>query len=133
MTLSSMKGVRVTNRTRNTVLATHLAVANSGEARRKGLLGKTQMNCGEGLWIIPCECIHTFFMRFPIDVIYVDRKLRVKKLTPDLVPWRLSGCLMAHSVLELPVGTINASCTELGDKLELAPVSFDSASAAFTP
>jgi hypothetical protein len=109
----------VTNLTRNTQIAINLEVAASGPKRSKGLLGRTGLGGGGGLWIIPCEAVHTFFMKFPIDLIYLDRKLRVKKIRHGVRAWRISGCLSAHSVLELPVGTIRDSRTECGDSLEI--------------
>lgn len=111
----------VTNRTRNTVLATRLEVADSAAKRSKGLLGRDGLAPGEGLWIIPCESVHTFFMRFPIDLIYLDRKHRIKKVRSAVSPWRLSACLSAHSVLELPVGTIQDTKSQPGDLLEFSP------------
>ncbi|HEY1985218.1 MAG TPA: DUF192 domain-containing protein [Terracidiphilus sp.] len=108
---------RVANSNRNTLLATRLEVANTGELRRKGLLGRTRLAAGDGLWIVPCESVHTFFMRFPIDLIYLDRDHQVRKLRHEVVPWRMSACLSAHSVLELPPGSIRDSKTEVGDRL----------------
>ena len=75
------------------------------------------MAAEEGLWIVPCPMIHTFFMKFAIDVIYVDRKLRVKKIVRAIPPWRLSLCLSAHSVIELAPGSIDSSGTQPGDQL----------------
>jgi uncharacterized membrane protein (UPF0127 family) len=110
--------LRVSNLTRDTVLATHMEVADSGPRRSKGLLGRNQLAPGEGMWIVPCESVHTFWMRFAIDLIYLDRKRRIRKLVSSVPPWRLSGCIRAHSVMELPSGTIRATQTQLGDALE---------------
>jgi uncharacterized membrane protein (UPF0127 family) len=110
--------IRVLNLTRNTTLTTCMEVADRGPKRNKGLLGRDQLSSGEGLWIIPCEAVHTFWMRFPIDLVYLDSKKRICKLVSDVPAWRLSGCLRAHSVLELPAGTIHATQTQLGDALE---------------
>lgn len=109
----------VRNLTRNTQIADKLEVARSGPKRSKGLLGRNGLGQGEGMWIIPCEAVHTFFMRFPIDLIYLDRKHRVKKVRGSVPAWRISGCLSAHSVLELPSGTIRETRTERGDLLEI--------------
>jgi hypothetical protein len=111
------KRYRVVNLTRNSVLAESLQVADTGGTRRKGLLGRPSFSPGEGLWIIPCESVHTFFMAFAIDLIYLDREKRVRKLRGDVAPWRLSACISAHSVLELPPGTIRATQTQCGDRL----------------
>jgi uncharacterized protein len=113
--------LHVSNPTRGTVLATCLEVADSGPKRNKGLLGRTGLPEGGGLWIVPCESVHTFFMKFPIDLIYLDRKNRIKKVCDSVRPWRLSACLSAHSILELPSGTIRNTQTQAGDTLEFAP------------
>jgi hypothetical protein len=110
--------LQVANRSRGTVLATRLEVAASAPKRSKGLLGRDGLAPGEGLWIIPCESVHTFFMRFPIDLVYLDRKNKIKKVRSAVVPWRMSACLSAHSVLELPAGTILTTQTQPGDTLE---------------
>ena len=110
----------VTNVTRGTVLATRLEAAHTGPTRRKGLLGRDGLAHGEGLWIAPCESVHTFFMRFPIDLVYLDREHRIKKARSAVGPWRLSACLSADSILELPAGTIRETQTERGDTLEIA-------------
>ncbi len=117
--------MRVTNVTRGTVLATRLEVADSGAKRNKGLLGRKGLAAGEGLWIIPCESVHTFFMQFPIDLIYLDRKHRIKKVCDSVPAWRLSACLSAHSILELPAGTIRSTQTVAGDVVEISPAAAD--------
>lgn len=113
--------LQVRNLTRATVLATELEVAGWGAARRKGLLGRDGLAPGQGLWIVPCESVHTFFMRFPIDLIYMDRKLKVKKVRHSVGAWRMSACFSAFSVLELPAGTAAATRTERGDIMEIQP------------
>jgi uncharacterized membrane protein (UPF0127 family) len=95
-----------------------IATADTSAERRTGLLKHTGLEKGTGLWIVPCESIHTFFMKFAIDVIYLNKKRVVRKVVPAIAPWRLSICLTAHSVLELPPGTIADSKTEPGDQLE---------------
>lgn len=116
------KKLTVRNLTRQTVLARELEVAGSAAARSKGLLGRDGLAPGTGLWIAPCESVHTFFMRFPIDLVYLDRKNCVRKVRHAVGAWRASACLTAHSVLELPAGTARASRTERGDTLEFTPV-----------
>jgi hypothetical protein len=112
--------LQVLNLTRHTVLATCMEVADSGPKRNKGLLGRNGLGPGEGLWIVPCEAVHTFGMQFPIDLIYLDRNNRIKKLRSDVRPWRLSACFSAHSVLELASGTIRNTQTQPGDALEFS-------------
>jgi uncharacterized protein len=109
--------VLVRNETRNTVLAEAADVADTPSKRNTGLLKHQRLAAGQGLWIVPCEAVHSFFMKFPIDVVYVDRKKKVRKTRVNMLPWRISGCLLAHSVLELPVGTIEATGTRAGDQL----------------
>jgi uncharacterized membrane protein (UPF0127 family) len=62
-------------------------------------------------------------MRFPIDLVYLDRKKSIRKLRSDVRPWRLSACLLAHSVIELPSGVIRQTRTEVGDILDFSDVS----------
>jgi uncharacterized membrane protein (UPF0127 family) len=113
--------LKVSNLTRGTVLANSLEVADTGSKRNKGLLGRKGLADGEGLWIVPCESVHTFFMQFPIDLIYLDRENRIKKVRENVPAWRLSACLSARSILELPAGTIRSTQTERGDLLTFSP------------
>jgi uncharacterized membrane protein (UPF0127 family) len=112
--------LKITNSTRHTELANNVEVADKGAKRRTGLLGRGSLSSNEGLWILPCEAVHTVGMRFSIDLIYLDRKLCVKKVRSSIPPWRLSACLSAHSVLELAPGTILRSETQRGDRLEIS-------------
>jgi uncharacterized membrane protein (UPF0127 family) len=76
---------------------------------------------GEALWIVPCRGVHTFAMRFPIDVIYLDSDKVVVHLEENLRPWRLAAVRMrAASVLELPGSTLTATHTAIGDEIEIA-------------
>lgn len=111
----------IRNLTRHNILASQAEVADQAASRNKGLLGRTGLNSGEGLWIVPCESVHTFFMRFPIDLVYIDRNKKVKKVRSGVGPWRLSACLSAHSIIELPAGVIHDTQTGPGDQLEFAP------------
>lgn len=110
---------RITNLTRQTEIANRLEIADHGARRRKGLLGRAGLANGEGLWIVPCEAVHTFGMQFPIDLVYLDRRNRVVKTRTHVRPGRLSACLSAHSVVELPTGTVRDTLTKAGDALEL--------------
>jgi hypothetical protein len=116
--------LQVINVTKETILASHAEAAKSGGKRSKGLLGRDCLAPGEGMWIVPCEAVHTFFMRFAIDLVYLDRKNRIKKIASAVPPWRLSACLSAYSVLELPSGTIENSKSSPGDFIEFSPVSY---------
>jgi len=109
----------VRNKTRNTVLADSAEVADTSAKRRTGLLKHDHLDPGQGLWIAPCESVHSFFMKFAIDLVYLDRKHRVRKVRHRMLPWRVSACLTAHSILELPAGTVEATGTQPGDQLEI--------------
>lgn len=111
--------MQVTNLTRQTLLANCVTLADRGPTRRRGLLGRHQLAVGEGLWIVPCEAVHTFGMQFSIDLVYMDRDHRIIKIRSDVPPWRLSVCLSAHSVLELAAGVVHDSQTRAGDRLHL--------------
>jgi hypothetical protein len=103
------------------VLAARIEVADTGAKRNKGLLGRSGLEAGGGLWIVPCQSVHTFFMKFPIDLVYLDRKNRIKKVCDSVPAWRMSVCLSAHSILELPAGTIRGTQTQAGDTVEFTP------------
>ena len=112
---------KISNLTRQTILAEQVEVADHGAKRSKGLLGRNGLDPGEGLWIVPCEAVHTFGMRFPIDLVYIDRKNRVRKVMSQVPAWRLSACLSAHSVIELASGAVRDTQTKPGDQLEFSP------------
>jgi len=114
---------RLRNLTRGTVVGDAIDIADTSAKRRTGLLKHTGLNAGEGLWIVPCESVHTFFMKFALDLVYLDRRHVVRKAVTNVVPWRMSVCLSAHSIVELPVGAIAASGTVKGDQLAMEPVS----------
>jgi uncharacterized membrane protein (UPF0127 family) len=80
----------------------------------------TSFRSGQGLWIVPCHGVHTFAMRFPIDVIYLDRAKKVVHLERNLQPWRIAPIrTRAVSVLELPSQTLSATGTAIGDEVEI--------------
>jgi uncharacterized membrane protein (UPF0127 family) len=111
---------RVTNITRNTQIATCVEIAESGARRSRGLLGRKGLGPGEGLWIVPCEAVHTFGMQFSIDLVYLDREHRIRKIRKNVRPWRLSACLPAHSVIELAAGAIQEHDAQPGDIVEFS-------------
>lgn len=119
--------LRAVNVTRGCELASRLEVASSGAKRRKGLLGRDGLQPGEGLWIIPCESVHTFFMRFHIDLVYLDRNHKVRKVRSAMGAWRMSMCLSAHSVLELRAGAVLGTGTKRGDVVEFQEISLEGA------
>ncbi len=92
--------------------------------RMKGLLGRTALERGEGLWIEPCNSIHTFFMKFPIDVVFLSSSKHVLAVHQNLRPFRLTPWVRgAHSVLELPSGTLASLLLKTGDELALEEAS----------
>lgn len=102
-------------------LSTNVAVAYRLFDRMKGLLGKRQLESGESLLIRPCKSVHTMGMRFPIDIIFLDKNNRIIALSKHLLPNRLSlHHFKAVSVLELPAGTLTATETIIGDSIEIA-------------
>jgi len=114
-----MPKLRVTNVTRGTLLADRATIANTSSTRRTGLLKHTKLDPGDGLWIVPSEGVHTFGMKFTIDVLFLDRKRKVKKMRPNMAKSKIAFALTAHSTLELPAGTIAATSTAIGDQLNL--------------
>ena len=114
-----MKRFQVVNQTRGSVLGENVGRADTSQTRNEGLLKRSGLAKGEGLWIVPTSAIHMFFMKFAIDVVFLDRHKRVLKTVTGLRPWRLAMKFGAHSVLELPVGTVAASGTMRGDQIEV--------------
>jgi len=109
------------NRTRTTYLATELLVANTHWSRFRGLMARdsTRFRRGQGLWIVPCHGVHTFAMRFPIDVLYLDQTRTVIHIEDGLKPWRVAAIrARAASVLELPTGTVEETQTAVGDQVD---------------
>ena len=90
-------------------------------ARMRGLLGRRELPSGEGLLLKPSGSVHTFFMRFPIDVVFVDRELTVLGVAPELRPWRTAGRRGARAVVELPAGEAARRGLNAGERLAVAP------------
>jgi uncharacterized membrane protein (UPF0127 family) len=105
------------NQDRGSILAKRVRVAGTSRARRNGLLRISDLDVEAGLWIAPCEAIHTFGMRIPLDILFLDREWRVRKIHYALQPRRIAVCLRARSVLELAAGALSGSSTGLGDRL----------------
>lgn len=112
--------VEVRNQTRGTSLGTEISQADTAMTRLFGLLGKRKLDSGNGLLIVPSSGVHTFGMLFPIDIIALDREMRVRGVWEKVGAFRLAGLgWKTHSVLELPAGTIRESRTEVKDQLIL--------------
>jgi uncharacterized protein len=99
------------------VVCERCLVADRALTRMRGLLGRPRLASGDGLLLRPASSIHTWFMSYPIDAVFVDRDLIVLKVTEHLRPWRFSGCRGAHSVLELPAGEAAQRGLRSGDRL----------------
>ncbi|MDD5595378.1 MAG: DUF192 domain-containing protein [Candidatus Omnitrophica bacterium] len=112
--------MRLINQTKNTILAEEVFFANTGLKRLKGLLGKKELPKGKALIIKPCSSVHSFFMQFTIDLIFLDEQNRVIKTIPYFRPFRITRPYFhAVSVVELPSGTIDSSLTQITDSLSL--------------
>jgi hypothetical protein len=86
----------------------------------KGLLGRSSLPPGEGLLIRPAPSIHTFFMRFPIDAVFISREGEVLKVASRVKPWRTRSCRRAYAVLELSAGEAERRHIAVGDRIEAA-------------
>lgn len=111
--------MRLINQTKNTVLAEDVFIANTLFKRIKGLLGKKIFLPNQAIILDPCNSVHTFFMRFPIDVLFVDKNYKVIKIISQLNPNKVSPIYWHVSkVIELPSGMLNLTNTQLQDQLQ---------------
>jgi len=102
------------------MLADQLELADTSASRRKGLLGRSELKSGEGLYLTPCEWLHTFGMRFEIDVAFLSSTGQVLAVHHALKPNRLSRLVLrAYGALELPAGILRATSTERGDIIQI--------------
>ena len=100
-----------------TVVCQRCTVADRMFSRMKGLLGRKSLAEGEGILLRPAPSIHTFFMRFPIDVVFLSKEGEVLKVAEDVRPWRARSCRGAHSVLELSAGETQRRGIAVGQRL----------------
>jgi uncharacterized membrane protein (UPF0127 family) len=108
------------NLTTGKEMANRLTAAEKVFSRMKGLLGKNSLASGEGLLIRPCKGIHTFGMRFPIDALFLDKNNQVVATVNNLHPNKITRLyLNAESVIEFPSGTLEATSTKPGDRIEI--------------
>jgi uncharacterized membrane protein (UPF0127 family) len=111
---------RIVNETRGTLVAEDVRVADGVWSRFWGLMGRRRLPDGCGLLLRPSSSIHTAFMRFPIDVVFLDRELRVVKVVPEMKPFRVAMAFGgAHSALELNAGAAVRAQVEAEDELAL--------------
>jgi len=103
------------------VVASELLPAFDSKSRQVGLLGRESLPPLAAMLIAPTNAIHTFFMKFPIDVIFVAKDGRVVKIRSALRAWRLSACLRGHAVIEMAADTVARTGTIVGDRLTVEP------------
>ena len=101
------------------VVCERCVLADSPLRRMRGLLGRKKLDGGQGLLIRPAPAVHTWFMRFAIDAVFLDRELNVLSVRPDLRPWRMASQRGARAVLELPAGEAERRGIEAGQRLEV--------------
>lgn len=112
--------MKITNLSNNAVLADKARVADTFWSRLIGLLNRNSLEKGEALVLKPANSIHTFFMRFPIDALFLDKNSKVIGITHVIKPFRFSPVYFgAYSVIELPAGTLQLTQTKLGDSVKL--------------
>jgi uncharacterized membrane protein (UPF0127 family) len=109
----------LTNVRNDRVVAHTVLTAFDSQSRRKGLLGRDSLADGSALIIAPTSAIHTFSMRFAIDVLFVSKDGRVLKCRQEVRPRRVAAAFRAFAVVELPVGAIERSDTRPGDQLRV--------------
>jgi uncharacterized membrane protein (UPF0127 family) len=110
--------VEIRNQTKDSSLGKQISTADTLITRLFGLLGERKLEAETGLLIVPSSGVHTFGMRFPIDIVALDREMRVRGVWEGVGAFRLVGLSWkTHSVLELPTGTIRKSGTEVNDQL----------------
>ena len=112
-----MHAVEVTHSDDRSTVCECCVVADRMLSRMKGLLGRRALEPGEGIVIRPAPSIHTFFMRFPIDTVFLARNGDVLKVAADVKPWRVRSARKAHAVLELPAGEAKRRNVSAGDRL----------------
>ena len=106
------------NLDRGVNIATRVQLAATSKERRKGLLGIRHLDRESGLWICPCEAVHTFGMAITLDVVFLDRHHRVRKINAGVKVNRIAFCFTACSVVELAAGSLEATQTRVNDRLE---------------
>ncbi len=108
------------HRADGTVVVERCLVADRPFARMRGLLGRRELPSGEGLLLRPAGSIHTFFMRFPIDVVFLGGDGEALRVVPEVRPWRTAARRGARAVLELPAGECDRRGVHPGERLEMA-------------
>jgi uncharacterized membrane protein (UPF0127 family) len=102
------------------IVCARCLIADGAFGRMRGLLGRKELPSGEGILLRPSGSVHTFFMRFPIDVVFLDRELRVVAIAANVPPWRMRGARGAKAVLELTAGEASRRALAEGQTLLLS-------------
>lgn len=116
-----MKTVQAILRDRPVVVAASCEVADTDWTRLVGLLGRDSLAESAGLWIVPCNSVHTWFMRFPVDLVFLDREQTVVRIAAETPPFRVRVTRTARSVLELAASRAATVGLTVGDRVEFAP------------
>src|SRR5262245_62400245 len=114
---------RLVNVRTGELVADHLIGAFDSETRRTGLLAHQSMPAGTAMIIAPTNAIHTFFMKFAIDVLFVAKDGQIVKTRGSLKPWRMAAAWRGHTVIELAAGSIERCEMLPGDRLMIVPKS----------
>lgn len=111
---------KLINVTTGREVASSVELADSFVSRLVGLLGRDRLPEGQALWIKRCDSVHTWFMRFSIDVVFVDSSMTATKVCRGLKPWRLTmPAFRPRSAFEMPAGTLDRSPVSRGDRLHV--------------
>jgi len=119
----TVETLTLVNQRTDEALAERVEVAVTRTDRRKGLLGRDGLPSSSALVLAPCVAIHTMFMRFDIDAVFVDGDGRAVKVVRDLTPWRIAVQPFAHAVVEFPGGSLREGTINIGDRLYLRDAS----------
>lgn len=112
--------MKLINSANGAVLADNIEVAGNFKKRLKGLIGASALNHGDALILYPCNCIHTFFMKFPIDVLFVNKDAAILHTFENMKPFRFSPIIRAsYMVVELPAGRLSSTGTAAGNHVQL--------------
>jgi uncharacterized protein len=127
--LKTSDSIGLVNLSRGTVIASDVTLAKTFLARGRGLMFRSSFPVGSALVIDPCSSIHMFFMRFPIDVLYMNREETVVRVQQSIKPWRVGPLVTrgAKFVIELPEGTIARTGTQTGDRVVIEKLTSDRA------
>lgn len=112
--------MKINNLTKNVAIASNVILADNFFSRLIGLLNKSSLDSNDGLILRPCNAIHTWFMKFPIDIVFIDKNNKIIFLIENMLPGRRSPIIRpAKEVIEFKAGRIKQSGSEIGDQLEI--------------